>query len=99
MIFWTDELFEERPGLSGKLPEKDGLAASQIHYAPSDRLADPPCDRGGSTPEAQNGQRHFKRARRRQRQIDHRGNGKNRPDPHRPTEGDEVCAAIAVLIA
>ena len=29
MIFRTDEGLEERPGLSGKLPEKDSLAASQ----------------------------------------------------------------------
>src|SRR2546430_17063771 len=57
MILRTDELLEERPGLSGKLPEKDSLVSRQISFAPSDRLADPPRDRRGSTPEAQDRQR------------------------------------------
>ncbi len=46
MIFWTDELLEERPGLSGKLAEKDGLVVSQIGCAPGERPADPPRDGG-----------------------------------------------------
>ena len=57
MIVRADELFEERPGLSGKLPEKEGLIGRQPCCTPSERPADPPGDSGRSQPETQDGHR------------------------------------------
>ncbi len=99
MIVRSDEFLEERPGLSGQLPEKDCLVGRQMHFGASDRLADPPRDSGGGKPEPQNRDSHIQRSGLRQRQIHRRGRGKNGPDPHHPTVGDEVCTPIEVLIA
>ena len=99
VIFRADESFEERPGFSGKLPEKEGLVSRQSCSGTSERPADPPGDSGGEKPEAQDGSSHAERRRSRKRQINHRDNGDDRGNPHRPAGGDEVPAAMAIRVA
>src|SRR3990172_353375 len=93
MIFRADEGLEKRPGLSGKLPEKKGLVSRQPCSAASERSADPPRDNRGKKPEAQYGPGRCERRRPRTSQVDHRGNGNDRGDPHGPVSSKEACTA------
>ena len=53
MIVRTYKGLEERPGLSGKLPEEDKLISPQPCPAAGERPAEPPRDNRGGEPEAQ----------------------------------------------
>ena len=92
MIVRTDKGLEERPGLSGHLPEKDRLVAVSytsrrssgrlIHQAmageanPGPEWAPPPAS--ASDPP--------------HHQIERRGRGEDRPNPHRSVGADQVRA-------
>ena len=98
MIFRADEGFKECPGLSSKFLKEEGLPSRQFGRLANERPADPPRKRGRSKPKAQDRHGHCQSGWSCECQIDRRGRGNQRRDPHHFPNRAHISAIVPVRI-